>query len=53
MEQTKDARVAVKIDDRGNAIGFHILNVSSLLEEKGLPFEIDLTSQRSSPEATL
>ena len=46
MEQTADSRIAVNIDDDGNIIGFHILNVSSLMKEKGLPFEVDLNSRR-------
>ena len=45
MEQTADSRVAVKVDDDGNVIGFHILHVSSLTNEKGLPFEVDLSSR--------
>ena len=45
MEQTADRRIAVKIDDEGNVVGFHILHVSSLMDEKGLPFEVDLSSR--------
>ena len=45
MEQTEDRRIAVKVDDAGNIIGFHILHISSLMEEKGLPFEVDLSSR--------
>ena len=46
MEQTADSRIAVNVDDDGNIIGFHVLNVSSLMKEKGLPFEVDLNSRR-------
>lgn len=45
MEETADRRIAVKVDDYGNIIGFHILHVSSLMDEKGLPFEVDLSSR--------
>lgn len=45
MEQTADRRIAVKVDDDGNIIGFHILQVSSLMDQKGLPFEVDLSSR--------
>ena len=45
MEQTADRRIAVKVDDDGNIIGFHILHVSALMDEKGLPFEVDLSSR--------
>ena len=45
MEQTADRRIAVKVDDDGNVVGFHILHVSSLMDEKGLPFEVDLSSR--------
>ncbi len=47
MEQTADDRIAVNIDDDGNIIGFHILNVSSLMKDKLTPFEVDLTSRQS------
>ena len=47
MEQTADDRIAVNIDDDGNIIGFHILNVSSLMKDKSTPFEVDLTSRQS------
>lgn len=47
MEQTTDGRVAVNVDDGGNIIGFHILNVSSLMDEKPTPFEVDLSSRQS------
>ena len=47
MEQTSDDRIAVNVDDDGNIIGFHILRVSSLMKEAGLPFEVDLSSGRS------
>ena len=47
MEQTSDDRIAVNVDDDGNIIGFHILRVSSLMKEGGLPFEVDLSSGRS------
>ncbi len=45
MEQTADRRIAVKVDDDGNIIGFHILRVSSLMDDRGLPFEVDLSSR--------
>ncbi|MXY22645.1 MAG: DUF2283 domain-containing protein [Dehalococcoidia bacterium] len=45
MKETADRRIAVKIDDGGSIIGFHILHVSSLMDEKGLPFEVDLSSR--------
>ena len=45
MEQTADNRIAVNVDDEGNVIGFHILHVSSLMKESGLPFEVDLNSR--------
>ena len=47
MEQTADDRIAVNIDDDGNIIGFHILRVSSLMNEKSTPFEVDLTTRQS------
>ena len=47
MEQTADDRIAVNVDDDGNIIGFHILNVSSLMKDKLAPFEVDLTSRQS------
>ena len=46
MEQTADSRIAVNVDDDGNIVGFHILHVSSLMKEGGLPFEVDLSSRR-------
>ena len=45
MAQTADRRIAVKVDDDGNIIGFHILRVSSLMDDRGLPFEVDLSSR--------
>ena len=45
MEQTADGRIAVNVDDEGHVIGFHILHVSSLMKERGLPFEVDLNSR--------
>ena len=45
MEQTADRRIAVKVDDDGGVIGFHILHISSLMDESGLPFEVDLSSR--------
>lgn len=45
MEQTADRRIAVKVDDDGNIIGFHILHVSALMDENELPFEVDLSSR--------
>ena len=47
MEQTADERIAVNLDDDGNIIGFHILRVSSLMNEKSTPFEVDLTTRQS------
>ena len=47
MEQTADDRIAVNIDDDGKIIGFHILRVSSLMNEKSTPFEVDLTTRQS------
>lgn len=46
MAQTADERVAVKLDDDGNIIGFHILAVSSLKSTRAKPFEVELTSSR-------
>lgn len=43
MEPTNNKRVRVKIDDKGNVIGFHIVGVSKTAKEK--PFEIELVTR--------
>lgn len=41
MYRTKDGRAMVKIDDHGNVLGFHILDVTKTAKQKPFRFELE------------